>query len=356
MLSLKRLSVFREVARQGSFSLAAEALSYSQPAVSHHVTSLEREIGAKLLERGSRGELHLTKVGAVVLAQAEGLLDAAEGAERQITTSIEAGNRETKLGVTGGAPIVADAIVRFRKSSPDAQLRLFEGNRTDMIAALRARELDVGLVVEDPADPIPPDARFVSEPLYDDPILLVLPRGHSAAVSETVSVADLAGETWIDRNVDATPWAVRRPGDMPPFSPLLKMVCREAGFEPRIALATINPLYVQRLVAARVGIALLSELALAEPHPQVVIRRIDPPRIRRLTLATVPASLSSNNLVALAEALRATCRRYAAVQPRRLAELLTHDTPASGHHARIGAPLLPVKSAATSGRSRAPAV
>ncbi|HTX10575.1 MAG TPA: hypothetical protein VME22_18265, partial [Solirubrobacteraceae bacterium] len=47
-----------------------------------------------------------------------------------------------------------------------------------------------------------------------------------------------------------------------------------------------------------------------------------------LTLATVPASLSSNNLVALAEALRATCRRYAAVQPRRLAELLTHDTPA----------------------------
>ena len=81
------------------------------------------------------------------------------------------------------------------------------------------------------------------------------------------------------------------------------------------------------MAAARVGIALLSDLSLAEPHPQVVIGRIDPLRMRRLPSSMVPASLSSNSLVALADGLRATRWRYAGGQPRRLAELLTHRTP-----------------------------
>ena len=62
MLDVKRMKVLREVAERGSFSAAAEALGYTQPAVSQQISALEREAGTRLLRRGSRG-VTLTDAG-----------------------------------------------------------------------------------------------------------------------------------------------------------------------------------------------------------------------------------------------------------------------------------------------------
>ena len=72
MLDVRRLRVLREVARRGSFSAAAEALSFTQPAISRQIATLEAETGTKLVERGSRGiqltpaELDVHHVGGAV--------------------------------------------------------------------------------------------------------------------------------------------------------------------------------------------------------------------------------------------------------------------------------------------------
>jgi DNA-binding transcriptional LysR family regulator len=326
MLNLRRLAVFCEVARRGSFSLAAEALSYSQPAVSHHVTSLEREIGAKLLHRGSRGELHLTEVGSVMLEQAEILLETAIAAEREINQTIN-GSGEIHLGITGGAPIIADALVRFHRANPNAALKLFEGDRIDAITALRARELDLGLIVDDPEEPLPPDAKFIAEPLYEDRLLLVLPEHHPLAQAKVVDLIDLAEESWIDRVSDLSAWASHHPGLITPWSKMLKSACAAAGFEPQIAISARNPLTVQRLVVAGIGVALLSELALADPHPRVRIREFQPAKMRSILLARNNSS-SSEQVLALGETLRQTAREYVRTQPRRLKELLANGVDA----------------------------
>ena len=65
MLEPRRLLTFREVARRGSFSRAAEALNLSQPAVSQQVTALETQLGTRLLERG-RGGAVTTQAGALL--------------------------------------------------------------------------------------------------------------------------------------------------------------------------------------------------------------------------------------------------------------------------------------------------
>src|SRR3954454_20464110 len=70
MLDPRRLLTFREVARQGSFSKAADALALTQPAVSQQVGALEKELGATLLTRG-RGGTTVTPAGARLLAHAE---------------------------------------------------------------------------------------------------------------------------------------------------------------------------------------------------------------------------------------------------------------------------------------------
>ena len=338
MLNLRRLMVFREVARRGSFSLAAEALSYSQPAVSHHITTLEREVGAKLLDRGSRGELTLTEVGVVMLAQADIVLDAAAAAEREIDQTLN-GDGEIHVGVTGGAPIIADALVRFHRAEPTAEVKLFEGDRIDAITALRAGELDIALIVDDPDKPLPPDAKFEAELLYDDPMLLVLPQQHPLADSQNVDLSELSDESWVDRVSDTSPWASHHPGlSTPAWSKMLKSACHDAGFEPSIAISARNPLTVQRLVVAGVGIALLSELALADPHPRVRITTFQPAKTRQILLARRNDAISQQ-IVGLAAALRSTAREYEVTRAQRLEHLMANGTgqPGVAEHPRIRA-------------------
>ena len=90
MLNLRRVAIFREVARRGSFSAAATELSYSQAAVSHHVARLELELGARLLERDARGVAMLTPAGEVLLEAADRLLAGAEDVETSVAAAASA--------------------------------------------------------------------------------------------------------------------------------------------------------------------------------------------------------------------------------------------------------------------------
>src|SRR5271166_4433267 len=84
MLSVSRLRVLKEVAYRGSFSAAAEALSYSQSAVSQQIAALEAEAGMALLERHPRG-VSLTAAGQTLVGHAEGILAQLEAAEASLS-------------------------------------------------------------------------------------------------------------------------------------------------------------------------------------------------------------------------------------------------------------------------------
>src|SRR5581483_5656783 len=116
MLDVRRLRVLREVARCGSFSGAAEALGYTQPAISRHVALLERETGATLLERRPGG-VRLTDAGALLVRHADGILARLRDAEEDLDDLLRrahdrparrrgvppAAARGRAVGVDGGA-------------------------------------------------------------------------------------------------------------------------------------------------------------------------------------------------------------------------------------------------------------
>src|SRR5687768_1430344 len=83
MLDVRRMRVLREVVAQGSFSGAAEVLSYTQSAVSQQIATLEKEAGARLLERGPRG-VTLTEAGRLVLEAADVVLARLGGLEAEL--------------------------------------------------------------------------------------------------------------------------------------------------------------------------------------------------------------------------------------------------------------------------------
>ena len=83
MLDVRRLRVLREVAAHGSFSAAADALAFTQPAVSRQIATLEAEAGTRLVERGARG-IRLTPAGELLVEHAEVILDRLAAAEHQL--------------------------------------------------------------------------------------------------------------------------------------------------------------------------------------------------------------------------------------------------------------------------------
>ncbi len=186
MLNVARLRVLREVAERGSFSAAADALSYTQSAVSQQIAALEAETGMTLLERGSRG-VRLTEAGRTLVEHAEGILARLTAAEEELAAlaGLRGGQLRMASFPTAGATLMPVAIAAFRASYPEVQLTLAEGEPEEIAPRLRAGEFDLALLFEfpDTEDPLaqePGRERLKRVELLEDPLYLALPRGHRA--------------------------------------------------------------------------------------------------------------------------------------------------------------------------------
>ena len=107
MLDVRRLRVLKEVAEQGSFSAAADSLSYTQSAVSQQVAALERETGTQLVQRNARG-VRLTEAGEALVCHADAIIArlAAAEAELEAIAGLRGGRlvRRTRVPCPGGTP------------------------------------------------------------------------------------------------------------------------------------------------------------------------------------------------------------------------------------------------------------
>src|SRR6186997_2778377 len=117
MIDPRRVLTFREVARLGSFSRAADALALSQPAVSQQVAALERQLGARLLERGPGG-LTLTAAGELLLEHADVVADRLELASGQLDELVADHGLHLRVGAfpSALATRVPRALARLTKA------------------------------------------------------------------------------------------------------------------------------------------------------------------------------------------------------------------------------------------------
>src|SRR3954453_1458775 len=125
MFDLKHLRVFKEVADRGSFSAAAEALSYTQPAVSQQIAALERGAGAKLMDRTPRG-IRLTEAGRALLGHAEAILVRLADAQAELEAigGVRLGRVRLASFPTGGASLIPPTTAAFRKRHPGVEVML----------------------------------------------------------------------------------------------------------------------------------------------------------------------------------------------------------------------------------------
>ncbi len=300
MLNVGRLRVLREVAARGSFSEAADALSYTQSAVSQAIATLEAELGVRVLER-DRPAVRPTPAGAALVDRADAILAQLDAAEEEVAAI--AGARGGRLRMasfpTVGATLMPVAIATLSASHPDVELSLAEGEPEEIVPRLRAGEFDLVLLFE---------FRGVSErlgagmrrfDLLEDPMRLALPSGHPLAARERIGLGELSGEAWVQTST-ASPCARH-----------VVRSCHAAGFEPNVAFESDDYQTVQGLVAAGVGVALIPELALTSVREDIAIRAVHPRAPVRRVLAATPRGAAMMPAVAtMLDILRSAARRY----------------------------------------------
>jgi DNA-binding transcriptional LysR family regulator len=300
MLDLKLLTTFREVALRRSFSEAAAALGYTQPAVSQHVSRLEAAVGVRLLQRDARA-VHPTPAGELLLTRAAALLDAARRAEDDVREAAGAGRPTVRIGAfpTVAAGLLPGATRDLRMRRPDLRLEVRVLEPEPAIDELVAGRIDVAAIIDSELQPTPVRPGLEHVHLCDDPLLLVMASDHPLAGRPSVGLEEFAGEGWLLPDVGGTC----------PDSNIVLRACRDAGFEPDVRLAFDDYPALQGMAAAGVGVALIPSLATANVRTDVAIRplRGRPPerRIQAAIRIGDPEPLVEHVIEALRSAARA---------------------------------------------------
>ena len=176
-MDLKSLRYFLAIAEEGSISAAAESLNLSQPNISRQMTLLEKELGAKLFERGSR-RIALTEEGTLLRRRAVEILQLADTAVTEIGSAGKdvIGTVRIGCGETDAMRVVARAIRRFSETHPMVRFELHSGNAEDVSDLLERGLVDFGVLIE-PTDKtrydylsFPTDIRWGALVRRDDPL------------------------------------------------------------------------------------------------------------------------------------------------------------------------------------------
>jgi DNA-binding transcriptional LysR family regulator len=282
MLDVTRLRVLDAVARHGSVTAAAKELSYSQPSVSHHLGRLEAETGAQLLQRVGRG-IRLTPAGELLADRAAEILGRIDAADAELSAHVGLTAGRVRLAAFASAigALVPLAVAALASRHPGLEISLIDTHPPEAIDMLRAGQVEVAIIFRyDETEPEPPGVRL--HHLLDDPVYVL-------STKRERGMEALRDATWIagcDR-----------------CSSHLLSLCADAGFEPRIGSRSDDMVVMQALVAAGLGVATQTGLALRAHDVDGVVATKLPGSGRHIHAATYGDPPDPPATAALVEAL-----------------------------------------------------
>jgi DNA-binding transcriptional LysR family regulator len=291
MIDAAGLRVMKAIADEGSFTGAANALGFTQPAISQMVRRLEQRTGTVLVERYGR-QVRLTEAGQVLARHAVAVLSALDTAEEEITAiaGLRAGRVRLQAFPSSSATLVPKALAILKAKHPDITVTFTEAEPPESLAALRNGDCDIavafayegaelGELEEDLS-------LLVTRRLIDDEVRLVVPTGHPHAGDAMATLDDFSGEDWV--------------AGCPRCRSHLLSLADHAGFRPNVAFEIEDYVAQIGLVTAGLGVALVPDLILnAAKHDDVAALPLAPAS-RRLILAVTTPDLQRVPAVAAA--------------------------------------------------------
>ena len=270
--------------RHGTLAGAADELGLTPAAVTQRLTKAERDWGATLVRRTTRGAA-LTPAGAVLAPFGDAI-------DRQVRAAADA--FDTFRGVSAGRlrigtfqaaalHLLPAALTALRHRHPDADLSVVDVPSDHAIEAVITGALDLAVFATYGTPPAEQPAARITH-LLTDPMVVVLPDDHPLAHGTgPLRLAQLRHQTWV----------LIRAGHVARAQ--FDRAATEAGFTPHIRFESESYDVAQALVATGIGVALVSRLALTTP-PGTAARALRSPRLHRDIHAVLPADPGFNPL------------------------------------------------------------
>jgi DNA-binding transcriptional LysR family regulator len=242
-VELRQLAYFLAVARDESFTGAAQRLHVAQPGISQQIRRLERELGQQLIDRSTK-PVRLTPAGYTLLPHARDALRATESGRAALAQLQGVISGRLSLGIIPGIPQVdvPELLATFHVSHPNVDVTLREEHPVPLIEHLRGNDYDAAVVGL--SHPEPPDGLSI-ELISAEALVLVTSPGHRLAGRTHVAVSQLRDETFVTLTRGSS------------LRIHLEDACDAAGFSARVALETSDIHLLTDLVARGLGITIV---------------------------------------------------------------------------------------------------
>ncbi len=248
-MDIATLKAFVAVAETGSFSLAAERLFLTQPAVSKRIATLESELDARLFDRIGR-TVALTEGGSALLPRAQNILLELEDSVRAIS-NLSGEVRGTLRFATShhiGLHRLPTTLKRFTRAYPSVRLDIRFMDSETACAAVEHGDLELGIVTLPPSPP----SNLTTEVIWQDPLRIVVSHSHPLAVKPSCPLKELA----------------QHPAVLPARNTYTRQIAEQAfsrlGLTLEVSLSTNYLETIKMLVSVGVGWSLLPATMLDE--------------------------------------------------------------------------------------------
>lgn len=283
----QQLAVFIAVAEHQSFSQAAKQLHMTQSAVSQHIKSFEKDIGATLLERTNK-YVRLNQAGEVVYQHALEITNLYGRMQRIVDdlTNHAAGPLKIGASYTFGEYALPPLIARLHQLYPEIEPEVTIGNTAHIVELVKNNQLDIGIV----EGHVKESRALTIEAFAEDEMVVV-----GAADSQT-DFTDLAEQLWV----------CREPGSG--TREAAEVVFRQLGIMPDRMLTFSSTQAIKQAVESGLGLTILSKLAIQKEIEYRTLKVIEVEGLpHKRTFSTV--SISAFQTKALQEFLRLLYKR-----------------------------------------------
>lgn len=306
MLNLSRLHLLSELAVLGTIAKVAEAVNLTRPAVSQQLGILEQEVGTTLFERSGRG-VRLTLAGESLVARSARVFELVSDIESDLASAKGDVAGEVRISAFGSVattfiPAVFETLMREHRQ---LNLRFEELEPGESLKAAVAKQVDLALV-DDSISAEALSSMLYFRPVYEDHFAAVMSSSHRLAGKRTVTIAELADESW----------AINRTAQT--YRTQIVNACHDAGYTPRVVASCRNMAATLEMVRTGYVITVLPALALrgAALDPGFAVIPVAPTMVRRIFVAMIQGTFKRPAIAAVLKALDSVVPRFADSIPK----------------------------------------
>lgn len=265
-MNIQKFMALVKTVEYGSFTKAAEALSYSQSGISRMINDLEKEWNVSLLERGRAG-VRLTSDGLKLLPHAKRVCEEYEKLQMQVDELNGLQSGLIRIGTFSSVAThwLPNIIKEFQKDYPNIEYELLLGDYTEIESWILQGRVDCGFL----RLPTHPDLDTIF--LEQDKLLAILPENHPMAQCEHVPIEALCDE----------PFMLLEKGAKAEISEIFERY----GLSPKVHFTTWDDYAIMSMVESGLGISILPQLILKRVPYQIIEKELDIPAYRDIGLA-----------------------------------------------------------------------